>query len=131
MVFFQIFYILFLMLYSGFILFDYRPEQESSSTVIRITIGDKIDWIKVTICELLIILCVLIFQIDEIRSFIEKKTGDNRLKTKIKYFFTENPWNIYDLMVFITFYAALIVRFLPLSGEMQYIGKTNCYEAAR
>ena len=63
--------------------------------------------------------------------FIEKKAGDNRLKTKIKYFFTENKWNIYDLVVFISFYVTLVIRFLPLSGQMYYIGKTNCYEAAR
>jgi hypothetical protein len=58
---------LFLLLFTGFLLFDYYPEEETSSTVIRIPVKDKPDFIKVTATELVVIICVLIFQLDEIR----------------------------------------------------------------
>lgn len=64
---FKIHYILFLMVYTGFLLFDYHPEKESKSTVIRIPVKNKPIFIKVTITELLLIIFVFIYQLDQIR----------------------------------------------------------------
>ena len=58
---------MFLVLFTGFLLFDYYPEKETSSTIIKIPVKDKPDFIKVTATELAVIICVLVFQLDEIR----------------------------------------------------------------
>ena len=63
--------------------------------------------------------------------FLVKKAGDKKLKTKIKYFFMDNHWNIYDVFLFMEFYLTLIIRFLPLFGQIVYFGSTSCYEVAR
>jgi len=55
------------MLYTGFLLFDYQPEKESITTVIRIPVKNKPITIKVTITELLLIIFVFIYQLDQIR----------------------------------------------------------------
>ncbi len=57
----------FLLIYVGFLLFDYHPEVKTSSTVIMITVGNKNDFIKVTITELLIIICVSVYLVGEVR----------------------------------------------------------------
>ena len=57
----KLFYIMFLLLYSGFLLFDYYPDQVVKSTVINT------EHIKVTITELLVIIIVFIYLVDEIR----------------------------------------------------------------
>lgn len=56
-----------MVLFSGFLLFDYYPDKEVNTTVIRITIGGKIDFIKVTVTELIVIIFVFIYLTDEIR----------------------------------------------------------------
>lgn len=66
----KIFYIMFLIVFSGFLLFDYHPDQERITTVIRITVKDKTDFVKVTVTELIVIICVIIHLIEEIREVI-------------------------------------------------------------
>lgn len=70
--FFKISYVIFLFVFSGFLLFDYYPDVESRSTIIRITVYEKKDFIKVTATELVVIICVIIYLTDEIRE-VKKK----------------------------------------------------------
>ncbi len=48
-------------------MFDYHPEAETNTTAIRITVGTKTDFIKVTVTELLVIIYISIYLTDEIR----------------------------------------------------------------
>ena len=59
------------MLFSSFLLFDYYPDIEASSTIIRIPIGSTAETIKVTVTELIVIICVLIYHLGELRE-VEK-----------------------------------------------------------
>ncbi|CAF0775680.1 unnamed protein product [Brachionus calyciflorus] len=126
-----IFYVLFLFLFSGFLLFDYYPDKEVVSTVIRITVYNKTDFIKVTATELVVIICVFIYLTDEIRELIIKKTSDNKIITKIKSFYLDNKWNIFDFFVYFIFFVAFGIRFSPIFGNVFFIGIENCYEVSR
>ena len=58
---------MFLLLFSGFLLFDYYPDKEMPTTAIRIPVGSDPAMIKVTVTELIVIICVFIFQLGQIR----------------------------------------------------------------
>lgn len=68
--FIQIAYILFLLLFTGFLLFDYWPENESITTAIKSPIGKTNDIMYMTITELIIIICVIIYNLGEIREVV-------------------------------------------------------------
>ena len=51
-------------------LFDYWPENESITTLIRSPIGKTKDIMYMTITELVIIICVIIYNMGEIREVI-------------------------------------------------------------
>ena len=85
---------LFLLLYTGFLLFDYHPEQESKTTVIRFYVAGKPDFVKVTITELLIIICINVFLFGEIREVIKSlKNVFNHKKETFKMQFILVPSN--------------------------------------
>lgn len=67
---------MFLLLFSGYLLFDYYPESVVASTVINT------ERIKVTITELLVVIFVFIYLIDEIREVFSKCSNT---KTNKKY----------------------------------------------
>ncbi len=48
-------------------MFDYHPEVETNTTAIRLTVGAKTDFIKVTVTELLVIIYISIYLTDEVR----------------------------------------------------------------
>lgn len=62
---------------------------------------------------------------------MEKKASDGRIISKIKEFYMENKWNIFDVVVFLVFYLAFSIRFSPIFGKVYNISSENCYEAAR
>lgn len=117
-------------MFTLFLLFDYQPETNVQSTVIRIPIQGKPDFIKVTITELLIIIFVGIYLIDEVREMLIAKTFDGRFITKFKKYY-ENKWNIFDTFIFVIYYLTLLIRFSPVIGQIFRINGESCYEIAR
>ena len=67
----------------------------------------------------------------EKNKFIKLKNYDNKFFSKLKNFFSHDKWNIFDILLFSTFYAAMIVRLLPIYGNVFFLGKESCYEVAR
>ena len=63
--------------------------------------------------------------------FLETRAPDSSIVTKIKKFFTENKWNMFDMLIFLTFYLTLSIRFSPIYGKVYYIASETCYESAR
>lgn len=59
------------------------------------------------------------------------KTFDQKFFTKLKCFYTDDKWNLFDVPLFCTFYAGLCVRLLPMYGKVDYFGNEDCYEVAR
>jgi hypothetical protein len=114
------------------LLFDYNPyEYNPSSTIIQSQINGTNEYIYMTITELLLIIFVIIYHSCEIDQFLRTQTSDGKLRTKIKNFFTKDKWNMFDLLLFNTFYIAMIFRLLPIYGQVHLVGKESCYEWAR
>jgi hypothetical protein len=115
------------------LLFDYHPEKEVTSTVIKSPIPGKANsFLYMTITELVLIICVCIYHIGELEQFLKKRTFDQKFLTKLKTFYSEDKWNIFDLFLFFTFYAGLCIRLLPIYGEhVLYFANDSCYELAR
>ena len=60
-----------------------------------------------------------------------KKSIDKKILSKIKNYYIENKWNIFDTIVFIQFYVCLFVRFSPVTGNVFTFWGESCYEIAR
>jgi hypothetical protein len=60
-----------------------------------------------------------------------KESIDEKILTKINNYYKDNYWNIYDTILFLSFYASLMIRFSPIIGKVYLIGGENCYETAR
>ena len=144
--------IIFLLYFSFFLLFDYYPDVEVSTTVIKTPIAGTGHFMYMTITELIIIILVCIFHSGEVEQvnfvitdyqkgifllliklfkFIQTETCDGKITTKIKKFFTSDPWNMFDVLLFGTFYLAMVIRLLPMYGKILYVGHENCYEIGR
>ncbi len=123
---------MFLILFSFFLLFDYYPDKEVASTIIKCPIPGQNSFIYMTITELILIICVCIYHMGEIEQFLKKRTFDQKFFTKLKCFYKEDKWNIFDIFLFLIFYAGLCIRLLPMyGGHVFNLGGENCYELAR
>lgn len=139
---------MFLLLYSGFLLFDYYPDQVVKSTVI------DTEHIKVTITELLVIIFVFIYLIDEIREvsrvnmiffwifenlsnlltlllkLISDRNSDRTILSKLRAYYS-NKWNIFDSFMFSIYLIGFFIRFSPIGGHIFWIRDENAFEIAR
>lgn len=131
--FLKIAFVFFLLLFSYFLLFDYYPDMQVTTTVIISPVPNKKDIvIYMTITELILIISVVIYHLAEVEQFLKMKNYDQKFFAKLKNFFAEDKWNIFDVLLFLIFYAAMCVRLLPMYGNViVFFGSENCYEVAR
>lgn len=138
---------MFLLLFSGYLLFDYYPESVVASTVINT------ERIKVTITELLVIIFVFIYLIDEIREvpnatiqnqknmiiitfltyllkLVSINNSDKAILSKVRTYYS-NKWNIFDTFTFLLYFLGFFIRFSPIVGTIFWIRDDNAYEIAR
>ena len=56
---------------------------------------------------------------------------DLRMITRIKNHFSQDPWNVFDVIIFIVFYAGVILKFIPTIRETCLAWDESCVEIGR
>jgi hypothetical protein len=62
---------------------------------------------------------------------MKTRAYDGKYLTKILHYLTEDAWNYFDIITFLTFYLAMGIRFSPIFGTIFYIDSESSYEIAR
>ncbi len=63
--------------------------------------------------------------------FFQIETADGKITTKLKIYFLDDLSNIYDILVYLVFYIALVLRFIPTTASGCIFATESCFEAGR